>query len=140
MRKVIYITILCSLLFVPLERVQIAQLHPVTAVAVRMENDKIVVETDGGLRGTSQSLAGAVEDLKINAPFVVYLDTAEYLLIAENALIYIEELAAYLKDSTKVCLTDAQDDLEWMIRYLDSHGDLPDLRYLIDENNHVKNN
>ena len=140
MRKVMYIAILSSLLFVPLERVQIAQLQPVTAVAVWMENNEVVVETEGGLRGVSQDITGAIEDLKMNAPCVVYLHTAKYLLITEDALPYTGELEVYLKGNTKVCLTAVHEDLDWMIRYLDSHGNLPDLRSLNSENGHVKNN
>lgn len=140
MRKLLYIVILSALLFAPLERVRIAQMEPVTAVAVRMEETNIVVETDGGMHGSAKDLKGAVDDLKSNAPAVVYLDTAKYLLISENACKYAGELAIYLKGSTRVCITDEQEDMEWMIRYLDSHGDLPDLRSFNSRNDCVKNN
>lgn len=128
MRGVIYALILASLLFVPLDRVRISQMLPVVAVAVREEAGKIVVETDCEVMGTGNSVAAAVEDLKRNTPAIVYLDTAKYLLISDDALGYISEVREYLKPSVKVCVSEEYGNIADYVRYLDVHGELPELK------------
>ena len=128
MRGVIYALILASLLFVPLDRVRISQMLPVGAVAVREEAGKIVVETDCEVMGTGNSVAAAVEDLKRNTPAIVYLDTAKYLLISDDALGYIGEVREYLKPSVKVCVSEEYGNIADYVRYLDVHGELPELK------------
>lgn len=128
MRGVIYVLILASLLFVPLDRVRISQMLPIEAVAVREEAGMIVVETDCEVMGTGNSVAAAVEDLKRNAPAIVYLDTAKYLLISDDALGHIGEVREYLKPSVKVCISEEYRNIADYVRYLDVHAELPELK------------
>ena len=128
MRKLLYAVILVALWFVPLERLDIAKLLPVQAVAMYMENNNVVLETDTGNIGRGEDASKALEHLKETTPAVVYLDTAEYLLVSENAVSKAGELAQYIKPSVKVCVCDAAGRVKDATQYLDVHGNLPKLR------------
>ena len=62
MRIVIYIVILTTLFFVPLERVNVGDLEPVWALAIYADGNKIAVETDSGAIGSGSSVGEAVRD------------------------------------------------------------------------------
>lgn len=128
MRRILYIVIVGMLFFAPLERADVAKLLPIQAVAVYVEDGAVVLETDTQNTGRGDSVAGAFEDLKKTTPAVVYLDTAEFLLVSENAASYVEELKNYLKPSVKVCVCDAAGQVKDAAKYLDVHGNLPKLR------------
>lgn len=128
MRKILYVVILALLLLAPLERVDVAKLLPIQAVAIYMEGSFVALETDTEHKGQGASAGQALQDLKTNTPAVVYLDTAEYLLVSEDAIHYVDELREYLKPSVKVCVCDASEHVKDAAKYLDVHGDLPKLR------------
>lgn len=128
MRTVLYIAILLSLFFVPLDRVDVSQLLPIETVAIYMENGDVILETDTEHSGSGKTVTQALESLKENTPAVVYLDTAAYLLVSEDALTHVEGLRQYLKPSVAVCICDAKDSVQKAADYLSVHGNLPKLR------------
>lgn len=130
MRVVLYIVILAILFFVPLERVDVAKLLPIEAVAVYMEEGNVVFETDTEHKGRGADVAKALENLKENTPAVVYLDTAEFLIVSEDAQSHLNALRSYLKPSVKVCIGGARNHVKDAAKYLDVHGDLPMLEDL----------
>jgi len=135
MRWLLYIAILASLFLAPLERTDVAKLLPIKAVAVYMDTDSVVLETDTQHKGMGADVTEALQDLKKNTPAVVYLDTAEYLLIDENATDFLAEFKTFLKPSVKVCVCDASGRAGKVAKYLEVHGNLPKLRdWKSDEN------
>ena len=128
MRKLIYAMIIAALCFAPLNRADIAKLRPVQAVAMYMEDSNVVLETDTGDIGRGESVLIALNDLKEKTAAVVYLDTAEFLLVAEDAISEMGELAQHVKDSVKVCVCEAAGRVKEASRYLEVHGNLPKLR------------
>ena len=128
MRKLICALIITSLCFAPLRRADIAKLSPVQAVAMYMEDNNVVLETDTGDLGRGENVLKALENLKEKTAAVVYLDTAEFLLVAENAISEMGELAQHIKDSVKVCVCEAAGRVKEAAQYLDVHGNLPKLR------------
>ena len=129
MRRIIYIVILALLFFAPVERVDVAKLLPIQAVAIYLEADTVVLETDTEDKGRGEDASKALDALKENTPAVVYLDTAEYLLVSEEAVSLVDELRPYLKPSVKVCVCDASGSVKNAAKYLDVHADLPELRH-----------
>ena len=81
MRKILYINIIVAVFFAPVDRLDIAKLLPVEAVAVYRENDTVVLKTDTDNTGRGKTVWEALKNLKENAVSVIYLDTADYLLI-----------------------------------------------------------
>lgn len=128
MRKILYVVILSALFFAPLERLDVAKLLPIQAVAVYMEDGAVILETDTENKGRGDNVENALENLKEITPAVVYLDTAEFLLVSENAVSYINELRDFLKPSVKVCVCEAAGQVKDAAKYLDVHGNLPKLR------------
>ena len=128
MRKILYAVILIALWFAPLERMDIAKLLPIQAVAMYEENNQIVLETDTGNIGRGEDATKALEQLKATTPAVVYLDTAEFLLVSEKAKSGVNELSQFIKPSVKVCVCDAAGRVKEATEYLNIHGNLPVLR------------
>ncbi len=128
MRVVLYIVILGLLFLAPLERVDVAKLLPVEAVAVYMEDGAVVLETDTENKGSGETVTQALDALKTNTPAVVYLDTAEFLLVSEDAAQWVDELRLFLKPSVKVCVCEAAGQVKNTAKYLEVHGKLPKLR------------
>lgn len=101
MRMAAYVMILALTLLMPVERLDIAKLQPVEAVAVYKEKGMIVLKTDKESVGKGVTAQQALENLKENTPAVVYLDTADYLLIGEGAENTANLIQSWLKPSVK---------------------------------------
>ena len=128
MRKVLYAALLIPLFFVPLNRVNIADLLPVEGVALYIDSGQATLETDMGNIGTGETVEEALAALKENTPAIIYLDTAEYLLVSTDALDQVESLRPYLKPSIKVCVCQAAGRVKNAVQYLRIYGDLPTLK------------
>lgn len=127
MRKFLCALIALLSVAAPVDRLDVANLQPVEAVAIYAENGQVVLETDTGEKGRGDTAMDALTELKQNASAVIYLDTAEYLLIQEGAEAYGEELRPYLKGSVKVGVYKTG-DVKNAAKYLEIHGKLPKLR------------
>ena len=121
MRILLYIAILATMLFAPVDRLDIAKLEPVEAVAVYMEEGQITLQTDGENIGKGATAQEALADLKENALAVIYLDTADYLLIGEGAENAANDLRQYLRDSVQIGKYNGGNVKE-AAKYLDVHG------------------
>lgn len=126
MRKFLSIMILALSLAAPVKRLDVARLQPVETVAVYLSGDAVVLETDTGNRGQGSTAEEALQNLKGEACSVIYLDTAEYLLVSENAQQAAQQLRPYLKDSMKVGPYNGG-DIKEETAYWEVHGNLPKL-------------
>lgn len=127
MRKILYGVIIVLLFLAPVEGIDVAKLLPIEAVAVYMDEDAVVLETDTEDIGRGATAKAALEDLKKTTSAIVYLDTARYLLISDEALGEVAELRNWLKPSVKVCVCDAAGKVKASVKYLNVHGNLPKL-------------
>ena len=131
MRPILYIVILLCLLKAPVQKLDVAELEPVQTVSVRCEQNKIILETDTQNRGEGETLKEAISDLEKRTPGVIYLDTAQYLLLTKDAIPYIRGLEKYLRSSVRACLWDGKGSVEMADKYLCVRNDLPTLKSLI---------
>lgn len=129
MRIIMYIVLLSLLFLAPIERMDVADLLPVEAVAVYAEDGKVVLETDTENIGRGENASEALKNLKETASAVVYLDTAEYLIVSEEAEGWIDELRKYLKPSVRVCIADARKHVKEVAKYVDIHGNTIKLKH-----------
>ena len=127
MRKILSIVILMLSLAAPVKRLDVAKLQPVETVAVYYSGNAVVLATDTGNVGQGSTAAKALQDLKESACSVIYLDTAEYLLIGQNDQNAAAELRPFLKDSVKVGSYHGGDIMK-ETAYWEIHGDLPKLK------------
>ena len=122
MRRLLYIIIVGALFFVPLERVNVGDLAPVSAIAIREMNGTIELQVDVGYRGVGESVTEAVASMMGTATSVIYLATAEYLLVPPESTHLVEELRSYVKASVKVFVADLWPDIDEQVAYLNIHG------------------
>ncbi len=125
MRIILYLVILALLFLVPVERLDVAKLEPVQTVAISKENGMILLQTDTKDTGRGQTAKDALRDLEERTSGVIYLDTAEYLLVTEEALDSVDALDAYLSRKVRVSLWDGKGSVEEAARYLRVHGTHP---------------
>ena len=127
-RIVLYIGILVLVFAAPVKPVDIGDLRPVQILSVYKERNRVVVETDTEDRGVGATLEKALQNMKDTSLGVIYLDTADYLLVTEDTEGYLEELREVLKPSVRVCMATKKLDLRKAVSYLQTHGDLPRLK------------
>lgn len=106
----------------PVDRLDVAKLEPIEAVAVYIEDGDVVLRTDTKAEGRGESVELALENLKVNTTAVVYLDTARYLLVGENAEQQARQLKQYLKPTIRQGVY-AGGDVKEEARYLDAHSE-----------------
>lgn len=128
MRAILYIIILALLLFAPVESLDVAKLEPVQTVALYTDGSAIVLKTDTDNKGRGVTVDGAYADLEEKTPGVIYLDTAEYLLVTHDAAIHVDVLRKYLHSSVEICFWDGEGSITDAAQYLSVREDLPKLR------------
>ncbi len=126
MRKILSVIILLLALVAPVKKLDVAKLQPVETVVIYLKDGAVVLGTDTGDVGQGSTAVEALKNLKGRASSVIYLDTAEYLLIGQNAQNEAEELRPYLKNSVRVGNYNGG-DINEETAYWEVHGDLPKL-------------
>ncbi len=120
MRRLLYIVILSLCLFSPVKRLDIAKLEPVEAVAVVVRDGVVHIRTDTQSEGKGSTAEEALKALKENAPGIIYLDTARFLLVGEDAWEAADDLEGYLHSNIRIAPyrgTDVKEEA----KYLDAH-------------------
>ena len=120
MKLIVYLLILALMLAAPVDRLDIAKLEPVESVAVYTHRGQCCLKTDTGAQGSGATATQALADMKEKTAAVIYLDTAQYLLIGKGA----EEEARELLPALKPGIKQAQyrgGDVKEETRYLAAH-------------------
>ena len=120
-RMVFYSLLLLAAVMVPTETVELGALLPVQVVYLYEEADRVTIETDTENRGTGASVEKAIADLTESASGKMFLDTAEYLIVTEDTEHLINEVGAYLKGKTRLCIGTGKLDLGDAASYLNAH-------------------
>ena len=128
MRKILYVVILGLLFLAPVKRLDIANLQPVQTVAIYTEPGAVVLQTDTHSLGRGASVAEAVANLEENTPGVIYLDTAEYLLVSKDAESYVDALREYLNPDVKVSMWHTGNAIDMAAKFLSEEQNLPKLK------------
>ena len=126
-RILIYVAILAGVLVLPVQRQDVGKLHPVQVVSVYKEDRWVVMETDTEDKGYGSTAQLALQNLKDTSDGIVYLDTAEFLLLTKDTQDAAEELREALKPAVRLCLTAKPVDLPKAAKYLSTHSGLPSL-------------
>ena len=120
MRIVYYIIILGIMLFAPVKRLDVAKLEPVEAIAVTSNNGEVTLKTDTGSIGAGSDAEEALVSLKKNAKGIIYLDTARFLLIGDEAKEAAMELKPFMRGAIQFAAY-CGGDVEEETRYIDAH-------------------
>lgn len=124
-RAVIYAILLAGVFFAPVEKVDVAKLRPIEIIYVSREDQTVLLQTDTDDLGMGDDALSALENMKQTSPAVIYLDTAQYLLIGPGGEEAALQLKGVLKDNVQLCKTEEQVNLQQAARYLPVHGKLP---------------
>lgn len=127
-RVILYIVILAVLFWLPVQRADVGQLRPVQLISFYLENDTFVLATDTGDIGSGRTVSEAFENLKQTTPAVIYLDTAEFLLVTPDALTYLSQLDGYVKQNVKLCLQETPLNPQKAAQYLAVQKHLPKIQ------------
>ena len=120
-RIVFYIIVLLALVFVPQRGMDIGKLLPVELVWLHTDDGMIVIETDTGDLGRGENVAEAFRNLEDTTAGVIYMDTADYLLVSDQAEQWLGEMEPYLKAKTWICSCNEKLDLAEAAEYLAVH-------------------
>ena len=112
---------MAAALLIPRESTDLGKLEPVDTVSVYKEENKIVMETDTGAKGTGESVQAALQNMIDTTASIIYLDTADYLLVRRETEELIPELGKYLKESVRICRTHAAVKVEDAAAFLEVH-------------------
>lgn len=123
MNKIIfYMLILLIALRIPVQKMDISNLEPIQAVGIHKTEDQYVITTDTQATGRGETVKHAVDSMKQKCEKIVYLDTAQYLLVSEECRAIVSEISESLKNNVKVAIWDGEEDLEKAAQYMQSHG------------------
>ena len=119
-RIILYCVILSALLFVPLQRIEIANLEQIQAVWLHQENGDVILETDTADIGIGATVEEALIDMKANSTGIVYLDTAQYVFVSAEMLQQIPMLKPFVKLSVRLCRWEGQGGIQTAKAYADA--------------------
>ena len=120
-RIVIYCILLALAMMIPINRIDISDLEPIQAVRMYREDGYVILETDTGDKGIGETVKDAVSDMKKRSEGIIYLDTAQYLVIDENAQDDVSRIRPFLKEKVRVCLSEGLDKLSDLAKYMKAH-------------------
>lgn len=127
-RWLLYGILFAAAVFIPVDSTDVGKLHPVQAVSVGYYNEEVVLKTDTGEIGRGETPELALENLKQTAPAIIYLDTAEYLLVEDSAFEFVAPLRKFLKSDVRICRIEPEVEVDKAAKYLRIHGKLPKLK------------
>lgn len=127
-RWLLYLIVLGLIQLIPVERADVGKLRPVQAVVVCRQDGQVIIKTDTADYGIGETVLGALESLKETTPAVIYLDTAQYLIVAEDTLDAADELRKSLKDDVRVYKFKGKINPELAAQFLSAHEKGPRLK------------
>lgn len=122
MKKIlIYLLLLAGTVALRPESADIGKLRPVQLVSVYREDEWIIVETDTEDLGRGTNIDEAIRNLKETTPGVIYLDTADFLVVQNDTQGLILEMTKHLKGKVRVCMSEGGILLADASEYLAAH-------------------
>ena len=113
--------LLGAVLLLPVQGTDVGKLVPVELVYVHTEGELIKIATDQGETGAGATVADAIDNLKETTAGIVFLDTADYVLIDEAAKEELVVLKSHLKPTARVCVLNEDLDLKQVSEFLRVH-------------------
>ena len=120
MKMIIYAILITSAMLVPTRPLELGKLKPVEVIRVSRSDEGVLIETDTGDSGRGRTVNQAIWNLHESTAGVVYLDTAEYLLVPPDEMV-LKQISPYLRESIRICQWTGEMKLEAAAKYLDVH-------------------
>lgn len=120
-KTVLYLILLAASFLVPRRGTEIGMLRPVELVHMYEQDGKVVLKTDTEDKGTGETVLQALQNMKDTTAGTIFLDTAYFLMVSENAVTHIPEMQEYLSPHVRVCSAAQGTNLEEAARFLSAH-------------------
>ena len=120
-RIAVYAALLASTLLFPMRGMDIGKLRPVGLIQLYKEEGTVCIVTDTGDSGRGKTVDEAIRNLEDTTAGVIFLDTADYLLVSETAKDVAAELARYVKPAIDLCIAEKDIDPVLAAEYLAVH-------------------
>lgn len=120
-RMIVYFGILAAVLWAGGPGTDIGMLIPVETLFIQKQGDTIVIQTDSADTGAGATMKQAAEDLKEKAHGIIYLDTADYLILNGEAEALLPQLQNNRKQEVVLCKADEKIDVQKVTPFLRTH-------------------
>lgn len=121
MKYLLYVAILLSVLLLPCDGTDVGKLRPIEVVAISETDGLVAINTDTGDRGIGETLDAAIEDMKAAASGIIYLDTAEYLLLEKGMETHLNAMEGHIKKGIHLSYATEKLPLEGIADFLSVH-------------------
>ena len=111
-----------AMLLLPQRGTEVGKLLPVETLLIEKQAGQYRVSTDTGNTARGDSLEKAVDALRAEAPGILFLDTADYVLLAGAAEGCMEKLPDYVRPGTRVYKMEGTAELSEIGGFLKNHG------------------
>lgn len=127
-RWTLYAIALTLLGLSPQRGLDIGKLSPVETVWLGAQNGQIVIQTDDGNFGRGPDVQKAMQTLRDSSPAVIFLETADYLIVEQGQESLLEQVYAYFRPSCMICTAANTPDLQKATEFLQIHEPQSNLR------------
>ena len=121
MRIAVYGVVIAAALMIPTKPLELGKLKPVEVIQIDQQGDLIQIKTDTGDLGQGKTVELAIRDLQETTAGMVYLDTAEYVLLPKDESV-VGQVSPYLKNGVRLCQWEGEMKLDEVAVYLDAHS------------------
>ena len=118
---IVYVLTLAVLLFPSQKGTELGKLRPVELIYASMEGETLLLRTDTGDLGVGYNLRQAEDELKNTAQGVVFMDTADYLIVTGETEALIPEFIKRMRPSAEVCRSNDPLDPAKAAEFLSAH-------------------
>ena len=120
-RWLAYLAAFALLAFTADRGTDIGKLMPVEVVWLAMENGQVYLQTDTGDMGRGADVETALQDMKASALGTIFLDTADYLIVAEGSEALLSQMYDILRPSCMVCVASQMPPMDRVAAFLTTH-------------------
>ena len=121
MKLLIETVILLTVILLPLKGTDVGKLIPVEVLMIEENGVTVTVRTDTGDQGEGSDLEAALRNLEETAPGIIYLDTAEYVLLEQGTQINVKQVQLFLKERVRICRAEEGIPLDGIADFLSVH-------------------
>ncbi len=105
----------------PFRGTDISKLVPVEVVWLAEDGGQVFLMTDTGDSGRGADVREALSDMKATAKGTIFLDTADYLIVEQDAEKFLNQITDVLRPSCMLCRAKHMPDLKEAAAFFSAH-------------------
>lgn len=112
---------LLAAIILPFRGTDIATLDPAEALWLEKENGWVRIETDTGKEGIGKTVREALADMQATAPNTIFLETVDYLIVAQGSEMLLQQIIPILRGSCRVCAASEKPSMKHAAQFFAVH-------------------